>query len=45
MDRYAAGRFPCDRLVEHFPLERISETMEASYSGGVVKPVITMPQG
>ncbi|MBB3674956.1 NAD(P)-dependent alcohol dehydrogenase [Modestobacter versicolor] len=45
MDLYAAGRFPIDRLVERFPLERIGEAMEASYSGAVVKPVITMPQG
>ncbi|WP_164702584.1 NAD(P)-dependent alcohol dehydrogenase [Modestobacter sp. KNN46-3] len=45
MDLYAAGRFPFDRLVEYFPLERISDAMEASYSGAVVKPVITMPQG
>ncbi|MGY2080248.1 NAD(P)-dependent alcohol dehydrogenase [Modestobacter sp. SYSU DS0657] len=44
MDLYAAGRFPIDRLVERFPLERIGEAMEASYSGAVVKPVITMPE-
>jgi aryl-alcohol dehydrogenase len=43
MDLYAAGRFPMDRLVEYFPLERISDALEASYSGAVVKPVITMP--
>ncbi|MFQ1002890.1 NAD(P)-dependent alcohol dehydrogenase [Modestobacter sp. SSW1-42] len=45
MDLYATGRFPIDRLVQRFPLDRITEAMEASYSGEVVKPVITMPQG
>ena len=45
MALYATGRFPIDRLVERFPLDRIGEAMEASYSGEVVKPVITMPQG
>ncbi|MGY1857696.1 NAD(P)-dependent alcohol dehydrogenase [Modestobacter sp. SYSU DS0290] len=44
MDLYAAGRFPIDCLVERFPLERIGEAMEASYSGAVVKPVIAMPE-
>jgi Zn-dependent alcohol dehydrogenase len=44
MDLYAAGRFPMDRLVEYFPLERIGDALEASYSGAVVKPVITMPR-
>lgn len=43
MDLYAAGRFPFDRLVEYFPLDRIEEAVEASHSGAVVKPILTMP--
>jgi Zn-dependent alcohol dehydrogenase len=43
MGLYAQGRFPFDRLVEYFPLERIEEAVEASYSGDVIKPVLTMP--
>ena len=45
MDLYATGRFPFDRLVEFFPLERIEDAEEASHSGAVIKPVLTMPQG
>jgi Zn-dependent alcohol dehydrogenase len=43
MDLYAAGRFPFDRLVEFFPLERIEDAVSASYAGDVIKPVLTMP--
>ncbi|MGY1708726.1 NAD(P)-dependent alcohol dehydrogenase [Geodermatophilus sp. SYSU D00758] len=43
MDLYAQGRFPFDRLVEFFPLDRIEDAVEASYSGAVVKPVLRMP--
>jgi Zn-dependent alcohol dehydrogenase len=43
MGLYAQGRFPFDRLVEYFPLERIEEAVEASSSGDVIKPVLTMP--
>lgn len=44
IDLYAAGRFPFDQLVEYFPLDRIEDAVEASYSGAVVKPILTMPQ-
>ena len=43
MDLHARGRFPFDQLVQYFPLERIEDAVEASYSGEVVKPILTMP--
>lgn len=43
MTLYAAGRFPFDQLVEYLPLDRIEDAVEASHSGAVIKPVITMP--
>jgi Zn-dependent alcohol dehydrogenase len=43
MDLYASGRFPFDRLVEYFPLERIQDAMKAAHSGEVIKPILTMP--
>ena len=36
------GRFPYDRLIQTFPLESVNEALEASHSGEVVKPVLTM---
>jgi aryl-alcohol dehydrogenase len=38
------GRFPYDRLIETFPLERVNEAFEASHSGDVIKPVLRMPE-
>jgi Zn-dependent alcohol dehydrogenase len=43
MELHAQGRFPFDRLVEYFPLDRIEDAVEASYSGAVVKPILRMP--
>lgn len=43
MDLHVAGRFPFDRLVEYFPLDRIEDAVEASHSGAVIKPILTMP--
>jgi Zn-dependent alcohol dehydrogenase len=43
MDLHVQGRFPFDQLVQYFPLDRIEDAVEASYSGAVVKPVLTMP--
>jgi aryl-alcohol dehydrogenase len=43
MELYAAGRFPFDRMVEFFPLERIEDAVAASYGGDVIKPVLRMP--
>jgi len=34
------GRFPLDRLIETFPLERINDAFEASETGRVIKPVV-----
>jgi aryl-alcohol dehydrogenase len=38
------GRFPYDRLIEKFPLDRVNEALEASHRGDVIKPVLTMPE-
>jgi aryl-alcohol dehydrogenase len=37
------GRFPFDKLITEFPLERVNEAMEASRAGDVIKPVLRMP--
>jgi aryl-alcohol dehydrogenase len=37
------GRFPYDRLITPFPLERVNEALEASHAGEVIKPVLRMP--
>ena len=38
---YEQGRFPFDRLVQHFPFESINEAIEEMLSGRVIKPVLT----
>ena len=43
MDLHASGRFPFDRLVEFFALDRMEDAVTASYEGAVIKPVIRMP--
>jgi aryl-alcohol dehydrogenase len=43
IDLNRQGRFPYERLITTFPLERINEAFEASSAGDVVKPVLTMP--
>jgi Zn-dependent alcohol dehydrogenase len=43
MDLYSQGRFPFDRLVEYFPLERIADALQASAGGEVIKPILVMP--
>jgi aryl-alcohol dehydrogenase len=37
------GRFPYDKLITEFPLERVNEALEASHAGDVIKPVLRMP--
>ncbi|GAA1720919.1 NAD(P)-dependent alcohol dehydrogenase [Fodinicola feengrottensis] len=44
IDLWQQGRFPFDRLVETFPLERINEAEQAALAGEVVKPVL-LPNG
>jgi len=39
----AQGRFPYDRLIQAFPLDQVNEALEASRSGEIVKPILTMP--
>jgi aryl-alcohol dehydrogenase len=36
------GRFPYERLITPFPLAELNEALEASYSGEVLKPLLTM---
>lgn len=38
------GRFPFERLVTRFPLERINDAFEAAHAGDVLKPVLEMPR-
>jgi aryl-alcohol dehydrogenase len=40
LELWQADRFPFDRMIEEFPLDRIQEAEEASLSGRVVKPVL-----
>jgi aryl-alcohol dehydrogenase len=37
------GRFPYDKLITEFPLERVNDALEASHAGDVIKPVLRMP--
>jgi aryl-alcohol dehydrogenase len=37
------GRFPYDRLITEFPLERVNDALAASHAGDVIKPVLRMP--
>jgi aryl-alcohol dehydrogenase len=39
----AAGRFPFERLIEHFPLDEINRAAELSLRGDLIKPVL-VPQ-
>jgi aryl-alcohol dehydrogenase len=43
IDLNAQGRFPYDRLVTRFDLDRIDDAFEAAESGEVIKPLLTMP--
>lgn len=40
LEWWREGRFPFDRLVETFPLDRVQEAIDASTSGRVVKPIL-----
>jgi aryl-alcohol dehydrogenase len=37
------GRFPYDKLITEFPLERVNDALAASHAGDVIKPVLRMP--
>lgn len=37
------GRFPFDRLVQHFEMSQVNEAEKASADGSVIKPVLVMP--
>jgi aryl-alcohol dehydrogenase len=44
VDLYAEGRFPFDRLIKTYPLDRIEDAVKASESGKVLKAVL-LPGG
>jgi aryl-alcohol dehydrogenase len=39
---YRAGQLPLEKLVRFYPFSAIEEAFEASKSGKVIKPVLTM---
>ena len=43
IELYAQGRFPFNRLVQYFDLADISDALDRSYSGQVIKPIVRMP--
>jgi Zn-dependent alcohol dehydrogenase len=40
IDLYRQGRFPFDRLIKRYPLDRINEAVDASLSGEAIKPLL-----
>ena len=44
IELYKAGQFPFDRLIRHFPFEKINEAFAAAASGDVIKPVLRIAQ-
>lgn len=43
LELWRQGRFPFDELIEKFDFTDIEGALEASHSGTVIKPIITMP--
>jgi aryl-alcohol dehydrogenase len=44
IDLYRQGRFPFDRLIATYPLDRINEAVADQHAGACVKVVLTMPE-
>lgn len=42
IEHHARGRLPLERLITHFPFERINEAMHEAHTGAVIKPVLRM---
>ena len=42
VEHYSKGRLPLERLVTHFPFERINDALDQAHSGMVIKPVLRM---
>ena len=40
LDLFVQGRFPYDRLIEHFPFDAINDAIAAMEQGRVIKPVL-----
>jgi len=41
-EHYARGRLPLERLVTHFPFEKINEAIHEAHTGAVIKPILRM---
>lgn len=44
VDLHRQGRFPFDRLVQHYEMDQIEQALADSMSGKVIKPVLRMPR-
>jgi aryl-alcohol dehydrogenase len=42
LDLWRQGRFPIDRILEHYPFERVNDAIDDAARGKVIKPVLTM---
>jgi aryl-alcohol dehydrogenase len=42
VEHHARGRLPLERLVTHFPFERINEAIHEAHTGAVIKPILRM---
>lgn len=42
IEKWKAGDFPVERLIETFPFDRIADAIEAGETGRVIKPVVRM---
>src|SRR4249920_2853098 len=43
VDHIVAGRFPVERMISFYPLDKINRAAEESVSGSTIKPVLRMP--
>ena len=44
VELHQQGRFPFNRLVKYYDLDRIDEALADSKSGKVIKPILRMPR-
>lgn len=44
VDLFLAGRFPLERLIGTYPLERVNDAAHDMHDGKVIKPVLLMPE-
>jgi aryl-alcohol dehydrogenase len=43
VDHIVAGRFPVEKMITFYPLDKINRAAEESVSGSTIKPVLRMP--